>query len=190
MRKNNNIIFLTMSIVCLLFTIATTPSVKVEADKEEDTMTSSTMVEYIEISLDKPEPTSRELIDGYVQDISAMYGLDPSLIHSIIWHESRYIPDAKNKSESCLGLMQVCPKWHKKRAERLGVTDYLDPYSSILLGVDYISELLSRHKDIRLVLMLYNMPHKKAFELYNKGEISWYARSVLKRANELKQGVK
>jgi soluble lytic murein transglycosylase-like protein len=190
MRKNNNIIFLTITIVCLLFTIATTPSVKVEADKEEDTMTSSTMVEYIEISLDKPEPTSRELIDRHVQDISAMYGVESSLIHSIIWYESRYIPDAKNKSETCLGLMQVCPKWHKKRAERLGVTDYLDPYSSILLGVDYISELQTKYKDIKLVLMLYNMSHKKAFELHRNGEISWYAKSVLKRANEIKQGVK
>ena len=130
--------------------------------------------------------SERELIDIYIKEISDQYKIDEYLIHSIVWYESRYISKAVNKTSGCAGLMQVCPRWHKARAERLNVTDFSDPYSSILLGVDYISELKSKYKDDSLVLMLYNMSHKKAFEMYNNGQISNYAKKVLARASQLR----
>jgi len=188
MKKSYDILVLTLVIVGMLISLPATKTISAEPLEEIDTQTSSTFVINEEIQV--VELTERELIDSYIKEISGKYEVDEYLIHSIIWHESRYKPSAQNKSGTCLGLMQVCPKWHSKRAERLGVIDYMDPYSSILLGVDYIAELLVKYKNTGLVLMLYNMSHKKAFELYRNGDLSWYARSVLKRANELRQGVK
>lgn len=142
-----------------------------------------------DISAIEQEPkilSEEEQIDLYVEDICKQYNFDPYLVKSVIWHESRYDPKAKNTTH--LGLMQVSTIWHSERADRLGVEDFYDPYGNILLGVDYLSEIANRYEDIRLVLMTYNMGDKRAKELFNEGEISWYATSVLERAEELKTG--
>ena len=128
------------------------------------------------------EPKTKEqTIDGYVDDICKIYKVKPSLIKSIIWQESRYEADAINYNRTCFGLMQVSAYWHQDRMLRLGVHDLFDPYSNILVGVDYLSELLEKYGDIELVLMLYSMPHKQAFTLHKKGESSEYVKSVLSR---------
>jgi soluble lytic murein transglycosylase-like protein len=132
--------------------------------------------------------TERELIDSYIKEISSMYSIDRYLVHSIIFHESTYNPNAKSTS-NCLGLMQICPKWHMDRADRLNINNFYDPYSNILLGVDYISDLMNEADgDIAFMLMLYNMPHSEARKLYERGELTWYAESVIKRYEELKLG--
>lgn len=144
-------------------------------------------VHYVkEIALPKEDPiTEIDLINIYILEVSRLYDVDASLIHSIVWHESRYTPTAKNGN--CLGLMQVCTKWHIGRAEKLGVSDFYDIRGNILLGVDYISELLEQTgNDIGLTLMLYNMNHKLAYEYKARGELSWYAESVIKRMEDLK----
>lgn len=134
------------------------------------------------------EPLSeRELIDSYIVAICSKYNIDPAFIKSVIQSESEYDPNSK--TGDCLGLMQVSRYWHTDRAERLGVTDFYDPYSNILLGVDYLSELFDKYKDPRLVLMLYNMDHNTAFKLYAKGTISTYAKTVISKAEEYRKGV-
>lgn len=143
----------------------------------------------LEVKEEQPPLTEAELIASYIVEVSSIYKVDPYLIDSIVYHESRHIPSAKNGN--CLGLMQVCTTWHMDRAERLGVKDFYDPYGNLLLGVDYISELLdATNGDVELTLMLYNMNHKQAYSMRAKGEVSWYASSVLKRVEDLKQGVK
>ena len=143
----------------------------------------------IEVKEEQPPLTEAELIASYIVEVSSIYKVDPYLIDSVVYHESRHIPSAKNGN--CLGLMQVCTTWHTDRAERLGVKDFYDPYGNLLLGVDYISELLNATDgDVELTLMLYNMNHKQAYSMRAKGEVSWYASSVLKRVEDLKQGVK
>lgn len=130
--------------------------------------------------------SEQEKIDNYIRTICREYKLEPELVMSIVYHESRYNPKAK--TGDCLGLMQVSKYWHKERAIKLGVTDFYDSRSNILLGVDYLSELFESYKDPKLVLMLYNMKHETAFKLYRDGKTSYYARSVLERAENLKKG--
>lgn len=130
--------------------------------------------------------TQKEIINKHVIEIATNYNLKPELIMSIIQQESEYNPKAKNGN--CLGLMQVSSYWHKDRASRLGVTDFYDSYSNILLGVDYISELMTKYKDPRLVLMLYNMDHQTAMTLYKNGQISNYAKTILDRAEKYSKG--
>lgn len=154
--------------------------------------------ETITVYLDKEESEIQETpkrvyifneeIDGYVSDICKFYKIDEELVHSIIWHESRYNPSAVRGN--CVGLMQVSTKWHSDRAVRLGIVDFYDPYSNILLGVDYLNELYTNNKSTTLVLMLYNMEHKTARAMYSRGITSDYARSVIDRAMMLKREVR
>lgn len=132
-------------------------------------------------------PSEHETINNYVREISAKYNIDPELIMSIIQEESEYNPKATNGN--CLGLMQMSSYWHAKRAIQLGVTNFYDAYSNILLGVDYISELITQYKDISLVLMLYNIDHATAFRLHAEGKVSSYAKEVMTRADGYKKGV-
>lgn len=135
------------------------------------------------------EEINEQTINEYVDDICILYdNVEPELVKSIIWHESRYNPKAVNYDGSCVGLMQISTFWHKSRAFELGVQDFFDPEGNILLGIDYLSELFNHYKDPVLVLMLYNMEHDTAFKLYNEGKISNYASSVLERAEMLKNG--
>lgn len=132
--------------------------------------------------------SKEETINIHVKEVCKKYNMEPEFIESIIYHESRYNPKATNGD--CVGLMQISKRWHKERAKKLGVTNFYDPYSNILLGTDYLSELFKIHKDPNLVLMVYNMNNNRALALYKDGKVSYYARSVLTRYVELKQGVK
>lgn len=130
--------------------------------------------------------TEKEKIKNFIAEVSKLYNVDPYLIESMVYHESSYKP--RLKTGSCYGLMQINPKWHKDRMKRLGVTNLYDPYENILVGVDYINELIMQNQDTRLALMMYNMNHKTALENYKSGNISYYARSVIKFADTLRKG--
>lgn len=144
--------------------------------------TKPTKIAFIKVP---PPPISREeRIDGYVRDVSRGYNVSPELVQSIIYHESRY--DEHARSGDCVGLMQINSRYHIVRAKRLGVTNLSDPYSNVLVGVDYLSELLRTYKDPALVLMIYNSGTCRGMSLYSKGEISGYARKVLAREKQLK----
>jgi hypothetical protein len=127
-----------------------------------------------------------EKINNYIREIAPKYNIEPELIMSMIVSESDYDPNAT--TGKCLGLMQVSTRWHGDRAKRLGVDDFYDPYSNILLGVDYLSELFAEYKDTRLVLMMYNMDHKRALDRFENGQISNYAKTIIERAENLKKG--
>ena len=129
-------------------------------------------------------PTKDEIND-YIIEVATEYQVSPELIMAMVETESNYDVDAENGD--CKGLMQVSQKWHKDRMDKLGVTDLYDPYSNILVGVDFISELSEDYQDIGLVLMLYNMKRSTAFEMYEKGELSGYAKKILERSAELEK---
>lgn len=129
------------------------------------------------------EPTQIE-INNLARDICEDYdNVDPELVIAIIQKESEYIPTAENGG--CVGLMQVSKKYNADRAEELGVEDFFDPEGNILIGVDYLSELINTYEDVYLVLMLYNMKWKSAFEMYNSGKVSNYAKSVMEKKDIL-----
>lgn len=145
------------------------------------------IVRSIEVPVAPPvEPLTA--IEQDVLDICKRYpDVYPELVHSIIWHESRYNSSSVSKS-GCVGLMQISPKWHKKRAEKLGVTDLYDQYGNILVGVDYLNDLYRYNgEDWELALMLYSMDNKKARQLHALGMTTTYVDSVLSRAYELRR---
>lgn len=81
------------------------------------------------------------------------YGICPEPLMAIIERESAGKPNVENGS--CKGLMQISVKWHSDRMERLGVKDIFDERSNILVGTDYLAELIDKYRDVATALMAY-----------------------------------
>lgn len=145
-------------------------------------MTSSIMC-----SADNRDTYICEEYQGYVYEIAKMYNICPELIMAIIETESSGRADAVSKV-GCVGLMQIYPKYHQDRMERLGVTDLTDAYSNILVGCDYIAEMAKKYHDLNVVLAGYNAgEHSDAIERAKQGEWTGYAERVSKRSEELER---
>lgn len=117
---------------------------------------------------------------------AARYGLDPYLLMAMVEKESSGDPDVESP-DGDIGLLQVNPKWHLDRMERMGVSDLTDPEGNIMVAADYFRELLNGNKqNTALALMKFNMNHARAEELIDRGIISEYAQEVMERAYELR----
>jgi len=115
--------------------------------------------------------------------ICGNYGVDYELILAMIEVESSYRNDAESTC-GAVGYMQVIEKWHKDRMERLNVEDLSNPYSNIMVGVDYMAELLESYPE-EIALGIYNMGYK-AVDFWNDGKIiTEYAETVLSRRMEI-----
>ena len=89
------------------------------------------------------------------------YSVDPFLVASVIFVESRYISDAVSP-KGAKGLMQVLPSTGEWAAERIKLDGYaedqlFDPEVNIQMGCWYLGFLESQFPDSReLVLASYN----------------------------------
>jgi len=93
--------------------------------------------------------------DKQVKEIAKRHGIEPSLVHSIILHESNYNTFAVS-SKGALGLMQLMPA----TATQYGVLNVFDPVQNIEGGVKYLRDLTKlyakeRSKD-KLIVAAYN----------------------------------
>lgn len=121
-------------------------------------------------------------------EVAEEYCICPELVMAMIEAESSGNPDAYNKKYGCTGLMQINPKWHKERMERLGVTDLYNPYENVLTGCDYLAELFGKYQDIYAVLMAYNEgEYGGAVERAYDGDWSNYAKKIVARSEELER---
>lgn len=127
-----------------------------------------------------------ERYQEYCQEVGGVYNICPELLVAMIEMESDGEAEISN-SDGDSGLLQVNPRWHYDRMERLGVTDLYDPYSNILVAADYLAELFRQNDDLYLVLMKYNMKHRTVEEMYRQGVYSDYAVKVAERAWELER---
>lgn len=124
-------------------------------------------------------------------EVGDMYDLDSAILVSLVDSESTRNIWAVNGTHK--GLTQVTAKWHQERMDRLGVEDLYDPYGSILVCADYLDELLGigekkgYGRSIEYALMRYNMATDTANSMYARGEISGYAKKIVKRAAEYQE---
>ena len=95
-------------------------------------------------------------------------GVPYELALAVIRKESTFQNIIGDSGDS-VGYMQIQPRWHKERMERLGVTDLRDPFSNFRVGCDYLAELLERY------------PLEDAMTAYNSGNPgkSDYAKDVI-----------
>ena len=79
-------------------------------------------------------------------------GVDPRLIHAVIWQESKYKTDAESHV-GAQGLMQLMPA----AAKRFGCEDRNDMESNVTAGTKYLRWLLKRFDgNVSLALAAYN----------------------------------
>lgn len=124
---------------------------------------------------------------AYCETIGEQYQLSPELLQSIIEKESNGNPEALGKDGDS-GLMQIIPKWHQERMEKLKIHDIFEPYGNIMVGADYIFELAMKYYDLPLVLMIYNgIPLEEAFDRNQRGDFTEYANWIMKRTQELER---
>jgi soluble lytic murein transglycosylase-like protein len=107
------------------------------------------MADYI--PSDVPTSGDRDL-DLIIMRAGERNGVDPRLVHAVIWQESKY----KNEAVSHVGaqgLMQLMPA----TAKRFGCENANDAESNINAGVKYLRVLLKRFDgDVTLALAGYN----------------------------------
>jgi len=79
-------------------------------------------------------------------------GVDPRLIHAVIWQESKYKTDAESHV-GAQGLMQLMPA----TAQRFGCEDRNDMAANVTAGTKYLRFLLKRFDgNVSLALAAYN----------------------------------
>lgn len=81
-------------------------------------------------------------------------GCPYELALSVIYCESGY-RNVNGDNGNSIGYMQVQPRWHQERMERLGITDLSDPISNFRVGCDLLAELLEKHS-VEDALSVYN----------------------------------
>lgn len=81
-------------------------------------------------------------------------GCPYELALSVIYCESSY-RNVNGDNGKSIGYMQVQPRWHQERMEKLGVTDLSDPLSNFRVGCDLLAELLDKHS-VEDALSVYN----------------------------------
>lgn len=127
-------------------------------------------------------------VQEHIRVLSAEYGVDPELVFAVIQKESTFNASAVGDNGRSLGLMQIQPRWHAERMSRLGVTDLLDPYQNVKVGIDILAELAATGKPIEWVLMAYNGGPSYANDMWAAGEVSGYACTVLSYRKEMAVG--
>ena len=106
------------------------------------------------------------------------HGIDPAIVMAMAYTESTYKTDAVGDGGKSMGLLQIQPRWHSARMDKLGCTDLLDPYQNVVVGIDYLCDLLSKYGDIGEALTAYNRGS------YN-GTVTQYAKTILAHAEKL-----
>lgn len=114
-----------------------------------------------------------------IEQMCADRDINPAIVVAMIYHESRYDEKAIGDACNSYGLMQIQPRWHQARMDKLGVTDLLDGVQNVRVGIDYLDELLHT----------YGGDYSKALTAYNQGHysgaVTQYAKSVLEKAERM-----
>lgn len=159
---------------------------EVETTTEEPTTEYTTEAEPVHYTYEYYDvPLDTELQD-HIFRLCDYYGIDAGLVIAIIQKESGFDPDVVGDSGNSFGLMQIQERWHIDRMARLECPELLNPYQNVEVGIDILAELFGKFDDITWVLMAYNGGESYATEMRRNGQISEYARLVLKYVSELR----
>ena len=119
------------------------------------------------------------------EEIGTQYNMCPETIQAACFKESSF--DSQAENGDCIGIMQVNSVWHVDRMEKLGVTDLYDIRSNMLVGVDYLYELIEQYEDISVALMKYNGDSRAEGLMDGSETVSEYADEILRISAELER---
>ena len=147
LRSFKNVVF-AISAIILLTNFVDSPFTRVFAPAAVSAKTVA-----VENFIPADIPTSGDKnLDLIILRVGTREGVDPRLIHAVIWQESKYKPSATS-SAGAQGMMQLMPA----TAKRFGCDNVGDPESNISAGTKYLRWLLARFEgDVTLALAGYN----------------------------------
>ena len=155
-------------------TEASEPTTVVTEPTTEETIAVTT-TECVQVLYDVPLDAS---LQEHIVKQADKYGIDPAIVIAMAYKESTYNEKCIGDGGDSYGLLQVQPKWHYERMQKLNCTDLLDPYQNVTVAVDYLAEQIDRYGDLAKGLTAYNAGH------YN-GTVTDYAKVVIALAEEL-----
>lgn len=122
------------------------------------TESSANTVEWIQDVCEDCSASYAKIIMHSVHAAAMEYDVDPNLILKVIKVESKFNSKAKGSSGS-IGLMQIIPKYHKKKIHGRDLTK---PEVNIDVGVSFLAEKLEDcDGNARCALMKYNASYRK-----------------------------
>lgn len=130
-----------------------------------------------------------EKMQIYTYIVCKNYGVRYELVIALIERESGYVFDKVGDDGHSMGYMQVYEDYHKDRMERLNCTDLMNPYQNILVGVDYLAELIDKYGTQQDALTAYNYGQAGAYRhMWSKGVYVYdYNSTIMKRAKEIEE---
>ena len=180
-------------------------TVQQETEKEEeqdryavfDTMSEDWSADDVEGFQFYEIPEEYQRIGGYMPEkmqiytyiVCKNYGVRYELVIALIERESGYVFDKVGDDGHSMGYMQVYEDYHKDRMERLNCTDLMNPYQNILVGVDYLAELIDKYGTQQDALTAYNYGQAGAYRhMWSKGVYVYdYNSTIMKRAKEIEE---
>lgn len=120
--------------------------------------------------------TGKDLYISYIQKAHDLYfpNLDVAVVQAVMQCESNYTPTVMSYA-GAVGLMQVLPKYHAWRMSKYGLSDIWDPWTNVVVGMDFMSESYQKYGNYYSVLRAYGGTDK-------------YARYVLSIADQIRYG--
>ena len=117
-----------------------------------------------------------------VVEVSERYEIEPEVIVSLVYHESRWNPRARSKVGAC-GLTQVIPRW--TRNPRRTCSELRDsPEVSLNTGIEMLHRILNskRYADgnLKVALCAYNAGYSNCKSYRTKRRSNAYGRKVLR----------
>ena len=138
-----------------------------------------------------------EYTDGYFPEKMQIFtycvcrqkGVSYPLVVAIIERESGYVFDKIGDDGGSFGYMQVSEKWHKERMQKLGCDDLMNPYQNVIVGVDYLAELIEKYGTMQDALTAYNYGESGAYRhLWSKGIYVYdYNQGIMQRMREIRE---
>lgn len=133
-----------------------------------------------------PVPLETEL-QQHIISVCDAYQIDPALVMAIIEKESTYDARKIGDGGDSYGLMQVNAQYHGDRMEKLCISNLKCPYCNVIVGIDYLAELLEEYGDVHKALICYNAGRTNAWNgWFSVGRYqSDYSRYVVSHAEAL-----
>lgn len=130
-----------------------------------------------------------EKMQIYTYIVCKNYGVRYELVIALIERESGYVFDKVGDDGHSMGYMQIYEDYHEERMEGLNCTDLMNPYQNILVGVDYLAELIDKYGTQQDALTAYNYGQTGAYRhMWSKGIYVYdYNSTIMKRAKEIEE---
>ena len=124
-----------------------------------------------------------------VVSLSEKYDIEPELIVSLVYHESRWSPKAKSRAGAC-GLTQVIPFW--VRSPRVTCNQLRNnPKLSLRIGMKIFNKLLRSkryaNENVKVALCMYNAGPRNCRFSGVKWRGTSYSRKILKTAKKFRE---